>query len=366
VSTAPLRVGLIGYGLGGRVFHAPLIAVTPRLRLDVIVTSDPGRQAEAARDFPDARIVPTPDDLFNAAHALDLVVIASPNRTHVPLAEHAINAGLATVVDKPFTPLAHDAWRLVDRARSRDVLLTVFHNRRWDGDFLTVRRLIADGALGEVARFESRYERWRPVPRHTWREHGEPEAAGGLLYDLGSHLIDQALVLFGPAATVYAELDRRRPGVVVDDDDFVSVTHENGVRSHFWMSNVAGSQGPRLRVLGSRASYVKAGLDVQEAALRAGQRPGSGWGEEPPEAWGRLGTDGQGRPVPTVPGAYPAFYAGVAAALLDGAASPVAAADAATVIDVIEAARASSRQRSVVTLAPLPRPSRSAYASSGD
>ena len=144
-------------------------------------------------------------------------------------------------------------------------------------------------------RFESRFERWRPEPRRTWREDGTPSEAGGLLYDLGSHLIDQALVLFGPATTVYAELDRRRAGVVVDDDSFVALTHASGVRSHLWMSSVAAQAAPRMRVLGSAAAYTKYGLDVQEAALRAGARPGPGWGEELPEHWGRLGTDDDAR-----------------------------------------------------------------------
>jgi predicted dehydrogenase len=352
--SSPVRVGLIGYGLGGRAFHAPLIATTPRLRLDVIVTADPGRRTEASSDFPDARIVPTADALFDAAGTLDLVVVASPNRFHAPLVSRAIDSGLAVVVDKPFTPTAREARALIRQADARGVLLTVFHNRRWDGDFLTLVGLLSGGALGEVARFESRYERWRPAPRQTWREHGDPEEAGGLLFDLGSHLIDQALVLFGPAVSVYAELDRRRPGVLVDDDDFVSLTHASGVRSHVWMSNVAAQGGPRFRVLGSRAAFVKSGLDLQEAALREGRRPSAGWGEEPPEAWGTLGAGDEIRRIPTLAGAYPRFYEGVASALLNGTPAPVNPADAASVIEVIEAARRSARERSTVALPPLP------------
>ena len=345
-----MRVGLLGYGLGGRVFHGPLIATTPRLRLDVVVTGNPDRRDAAASDHPAARVVASPDELFEARAELDLVVIETPNRTHVPLADRAIDAGLHVVVDKPFTPTADDARALIRRAADAGVLLTVFHNRRWDGDFLTVRRLIAEGALGDVARFESRYERWRPTPRDTWREHGAPVDAGGLLFDLGSHLIDQALVLFGPASHVYAELDRRRPGVVVDDDAFVAVHHASGVRSHHWMSNVAAHAGPRFRVLGSRAAYVKHGLDVQEAQLRAGARPAPGWGAEPRASWGSLWVDGQARPVETCAGAYPRFYEGVAAAILDGAAAPVPPADAAAVIAVIEAAQRSAHDETTVSM----------------
>ena len=207
-----------------------------------------------------------------------------------------------------------------------------------------------EDALGEVARFESRYERWRPVPRRTWRELGAPEEAGGLLFDLGSHLIDQARLAFGPVTAVYAELDRRRGGVLVDDDTFVALTHGSGTRSHLWMSNVAAKAGPRLRVLGSRAAYVKFGLDVQESALRAGRRPAAGWGEEPADAWGELETDGETRRIPTVPGAYPRFYEGVVSALREGAPPPVDPADAVAVIEVIEAARLSARDRRVVGL----------------
>lgn len=346
----PIRVGLIGYGLAGVAFHAPLIVTTPGLRLDAIVTANPERQAAAARQYPDARIVTTAEDLFAGNPRLDLIVIASPNRTHVPFASAAIDAGVAAVVDKPLAATADQARGLVDAAGRRGVLLTIFHNRRWDGDFLTVRRLIREGALGEVHRFESRFERWRPEPRRTWREDGAPGEAGGLLYDLGSHLIDQALVLFGPAISVYAELDRRRAGVVVDDDSFVALTHASGVRSHLWMSSVAAQAAPRLRVLGSTAAYTKYGLDVQEAALRAGARPGPGWGEEVPEHWGRLGTDDDAEPVATEAGNYPEFYRRLVRALREGLAPPVGPEDAVRSLEVIEAARKSSAEGRTIPL----------------
>ncbi len=345
-----VRVGLIGYGLAGVAFHAPLIATTPGLQLAAIVTGNPERQATAARDHPDARILASAEPLFSGDARVDAVVIASPNRTHVPLASAAIAAGLATVVDKPMAATADEARALIASAHARGVLLTVFHNRRWDGDFLTLQRLLTDEALGGVHRFESRFERWRPEPRRTWREDGTPGEAGGLLYDLGSHLIDQALVLFGPATTVYAELDRRRPGVVVDDDSFVAVTHTSGVRSHLWMSSVAAQGAPRMRVLGSKAAYTKYGLDVQEAALRAGARPGPGWGEELPEHWGRLGTDDDQQTVATEPGNYPEFYRRVERALRDGSAPPVLPEDAVRSLDVIEAAQKSSAERRTIPL----------------
>jgi predicted dehydrogenase len=217
---------------------------------------------------------------------------------------------------------------------------------------LTLRRLLRDGALGRVLRFESRFERWRPVPRSgVWRELAAAEEAGGVLFDLGPHLIDQALALFGRPESVYAEVERRRAGAQVDDDVFMALAHRDGVRSHLWMSLSAAQPGPRMRVLGSEAGFTKWGLDVQEAALRAGGRPGSaGWGEEPREAWGTLGAGDELTWVETEPGDYPAFYRGVAAALGDGAPPPVSAADAVATLEVIEAAFRSAKSSETVNL----------------
>ncbi len=347
----PVRVGLLGFGLAGSAFHAPLIATTPGLKLAFVVTGNAERAQQARTRYPGVQIVNSAERLWERADALDLVVLATPNRTHIPLAFAALDVGLPVVVDKPLAPTAEDGRRLIAEAEWRNLLLTVFQNRRWDGDYLTVRRLLRKGALGNVLRFESRFEKWRPQPKLGWRERGAPEEAGGVLYDLGSHLIDQALCLFGPAREVYAELDARRPGAVVDDDAFVALTHVSGVRSHLWMSAVAAQPGPRLRVLGGRAAYTKYGLDVQEAALRGGASPDAlGWGEEPPDRWGLLGRDGDLRPIPTEYGAYPAFYAGVRDALRHGGPPPVAPEDAVAGLDVIEAARRSATGRCVVAL----------------
>ncbi|MGW3951425.1 Gfo/Idh/MocA family protein [Streptomyces sp. NPDC004752] len=350
-----LRVGLIGYGLAGSVFHAPLIAATEGLTLDTVVTADPERQERARAEFPNVRLAARPDELFDRAGELDLIVIASPNRTHVPLATAALGAGLPVVVDKPLAGTAAEARELAALAEQRGLLLSVFQNRRWDNDFLTLRALLAEGALGDVRRFESRFERWRPQLKGGWRESGDPTEIGGLLYDLGSHVVDQALVLFGPATQVYAESDIRRPGAETDDDTFIALTHAGGVRSHLYVSATAAQLGPRFRVLGSRAGYVKYGLDPQEAALREGRRPGSGWGAEPESRWGRLGSGespltGGGTPVPTLPGDYPAYYAAVADALTGAGANPVTATAAADALDVLEAARRSARDGVAVTL----------------
>jgi scyllo-inositol 2-dehydrogenase (NADP+) len=346
---ADLDVGIAGYGLAGAVFHAPLVAATPGLRVAAIGTSDSERAERARRDHPDARVVDRLDDVLAG---LDVVVVASPNRWHVPNALAALEAGAAVVVDKPLAASAAEGRRLTEAARRQGRVLTVFHNRRWDGDFLTVRRLVAEDRLGPVARFESRFERWRPqVKEGAWRELADPADAGGLLFDLGSHLVDQAMVLFGPPREIYAEIARRRPGAQVDDDVFVALAHADGVRSHLWAGAVAGRPGPRFRVLGLRGAYVKEGLDPQEDALRAGESPRDGeWGVEPRERWGRLVAGNDGRAVPTEPGDYPAFYAGLVSALRDGGPAPVDAADGVAVLEVLDAARASAEEKRVVEL----------------
>ncbi|MDX3096197.1 Gfo/Idh/MocA family oxidoreductase [Streptomyces sp. ME01-24h] len=354
MSPAPLRVALVGYGLAGSVFHAPLIATTDGLVLDTVVTGNPERRAQARAEYPDVRLADHPDELWKRADELDMVVVASPNRSHVPLATAALEAGLPVVVDKPVAGTAAEAHALADLADERGLLLSVFQNRRWDNDFLTLRGLLERGELGEVRRFESRFERWRPSLKGGWRESGDPAEIGGLLYDLGSHLVDQALTLFGPVVSVYGELDARRPGAQVDDDAFVALTHAGGVRSHLWMSATTAQLGPRFRVLGSASGYVKHGLDPQEAALRDGARPAPGavWGTEPEAEWGVLGAGDEVRPVPTLPGDYPAYYAAVAAALRDGAAPPVTAREAADALTVLEAAAVSAREGRTVRLTP--------------
>jgi len=350
--TSPLRVGLVGYGLAGSVFHAPLIAGTAGLRLHAVVTTDPERRARLAKEHPGARPVDSVEQLLADPARLDLVVVASPNRTHVPVARAALQAGLPVVVDKPLAATTAEARALAALAAERGLLLTVFQNRRWDSDFRTVKQLIADGALGTVHRYESRFERWRPQLKAGWRESPDPADAGGLLYDLGSHLVDQALHLFGPVEHVYAETDMHRTGATVDDDVFVALTHANGVHSHLWMSAVAGQFGPRLRVLGDRAAYTVYGLDPQEDALNAGQRPGPGWGVPAERDWGLLGTVDDARPHPSLPGDYPAFYAAVAATLREGSAAPVAPDDAVAALSVLEAARRSAAERRTISLSP--------------
>ncbi|MFF2555099.1 Gfo/Idh/MocA family oxidoreductase [Nocardia sp. NPDC058058] len=333
-----LRVALVGFGLAGSVFHAPLIAAEPRMRLDVVVTSSAERAEQARQEHPGVRVLATPPELFADPSGIDLVVIATPNRSHASLALEAIEAGIPVVVDKPLTVTSAEAEQVIAAAEGRGVALSVFQNRRWDGDFRTVQSLIEKGRLGEVQRFESRMERWRPVGKGGWRELGGAADGAGYLYDLGSHLVDQALILFGPVVDVYCERDRRRAGVEADDDAFLALTHESGVRSHLWMSAVSAQIGPRFRVLGSESAFVIDGLDPQEADLRAGRRPGDGqsWGTVESDRWGLLGTEGDTDRIPTEPGDYPAFYRAMAAALLDGTPVPVDPHDALETLRILE------------------------------
>jgi predicted dehydrogenase len=345
-----LRVALIGFGLGGRAFHAPLIAATPGLRLATIMTSNEERRAEAQRAFPDAHIAASAEWVWANADRHDLVVITTPNRYHMPLARAAIDAGIPLVVDKPMAATSAEAREVIAEARRRKVPLTAYHNRRWDGEVLTVQKLVASGELGTVIRFESRLDRWRPTrPATVWREAGAPEDAGGILYDLGPHLLDQARMLFGPVTQLYAELDRRRPGALVEDEVFIALKHASGVHSHLWTSSVAAQAGARMRVMGTKAAYTKQNADVQEAVLRIGGSPDSpGFGEDPEAQWGLLGAGTELRAVRTERGNYRRFYELVVPWLRDGAAAPVDPDDAVVVLELIEAARVSSEQGRVI------------------
>ncbi len=334
----PIRTGIVGFGLAGRVFHAPFIATNPDFVLEVVATSNPERAAEATAQHPEVEIVATADELI--ARGLDLVILASPPHAHLEQAIAAFEAGSNVVIDKPFAASVHDAKAIIGKAESVGRMLAVFQNRRWDGDFRTVQKLVADGALGTVFRFESTFERWGTPKPGQWQEEITPEQGGGILFDLGSHLIDQALHLFGPAHVEAAELRRVRGGAS-EDDAFLALIHESGVTSHLAMSRVAAQSGPRFRVLGDASGYSVHGLDNQEPALKEQRWPGSGgYGVTPEAEWGLLGIDGSLEPVPTLAGEYPEFYAGVAASILTGAPSPVDPKDSLEVVRIIERAHA--------------------------
>lgn len=342
---APLRAGIIGFGLAGRVFHAPFLATNPAFTIAAIATSDADRAAQAKNAHPGAEIMTT-DALLAQAADLDLVVLASPPHVHREQAVAALEAGAAVVIDKPFVPTVADGEAIIAAADTAGRPLTVFQNRRWDGDFRTVARLVENGALGTVHRFESTFERFGAPKRDQWQGQISPAQGGGILFDLGSHLIDQALTLFGPATLEVAELRAVREGLGSEDDAFVSLLHESGVRSHLTMSRVAAQSGPRFRVLGDASAYTVYGLDGQEPDLKVGRWPGSeGYGETPKADWGLLGIDNGEQPlvpVPTEVGGYPDFYARVAASILDGAPVPVDARHALETVRIIEQTHALS------------------------
>lgn len=341
-----IRIGLIGYGFAGATFHAPLIASTPAMVLARVASSNPEK---VRQNFPQAIVSGDPAGVIDAPD-IDLVVIATPNAGHHALARQALLAGKHVVVEKPFTVTVAEAGELVQLARERALLLSVFHNRRWDGDFLTLKHLIESGMLGAINTYHAHFDRYRPEVRRRWREEDLPGA--GTLYDLGAHLIDQALVLFGAPDSVSADVAIQRPGSGAPDY-FHLVLAYGTKRVILHSASIVRAGGPRFQVHGSIGSYVKYGMDPQEDALRAGRSPGgAAWGKEPESAYGQLTVEREGREVTekieTLPGAYQAFYRQMHAAIADGAPLPVSAQEALNVIRTIECAMQSSRQRQVV------------------
>jgi scyllo-inositol 2-dehydrogenase (NADP+) len=337
-----LRVGLVGYGYVGANFHAPIIEAVPGLRLAKIASSRPDVVRAA---LPAVEITATPSELFTDPE-IDLVVITSPNDSHATLARQALQADKHVVVEKPFVTRSADGQDLAELARQRGRVLSVFHNRRWDGDFLTVKQLISDGTLGEIVTFESHFDRFRPHVRNRWRE--SAVEGGGLLFDLGPHLIDQTIQLFGMPDTVYADLQRQRDGAQAID--YVHLVLGYGrVRAILHAASLVRAPSPRFVVQGKNASFVKYGLDPQEPALLRGERPGHPqWGHDAASQYGRLILDGDERAVETQLGCYENYYSMLAAAIHGTGPIPVTAQDGVTSIRIIEAALTSERDGRVV------------------
>jgi scyllo-inositol 2-dehydrogenase (NADP+) len=338
----PIGVGLVGYGVAGSVFHAPLIEAEERMRLQAVASRHPEL---VHRRFPSVRVVATPAELLEDP-GVELVVIAAPNTLHYELVGLALRAGRHVVVDKPFVNSSAEADELIQLAERQGRLLSVFHNRRWDNDFLTVERCIREGLLGNVFTYIARYDRFRPQLKGGWREVDLPGA--GVLYDLGAHLIDQALHLFGLPATVMADVGTQRPEAVVDD--YVHLVLGYGpLRVILHAGSLVRATGPRFEVHGDRGSFVKYGLDPQEAALRSGRRPDeASWGSDREDLYGTLTTDVGGLALSgrlaSVPGSYQSFYQGMARAILRQGPVPVPAQEARDTVWMIECALKSSRE----------------------
>ena len=337
-------VAIIGYGLAGSVFHAPLVAATVGLEVRAVVTADPERRRQAAAAHPGARLLGTADELWDDLSGIGLVVVATPNRLHAPQTIAALERGLAVVVDKPMALSTTEASAMLAAARRADCVLAVFHNRRYDSDFLLLRELVRSGRLGGLLRLEGRFERFRPdVSAGSWREQTGADLGGGLLLDLGSHLIDQALVLLGPPQSVYAEIARVRQGAAADDDCFLALRFPGGATAHLWMSDLTPSVAPRWRAWGRRAALEVRGLDPQETYVRAGRRPGdAGFGEPDGSQSAVLTADGAALDLRLPAGRWGDFYPAVLAAIRGEAPVPVDGEAGRAVLAVIEAARRSA------------------------
>lgn len=333
-----MRAGVAGYGLAGRVFHAPLLK---GCGYDVasILTTNPERIAQAKSDFPQVQIFTELDAFLDSG--LDLVVIASSNVAHLPQTRAALERRIPTVVDKPMGRSVAEVKEMIELSQKENTLLTTFFNRRWDSDSLTIKKLLSTGELGQPFRFDGRFERFRPERNlASWRENLSPEEGGGLLLDLQSHLISTALDYFGPAQVVSASVRSIRGGA--DDDATLVLKHESGVDSYLAASAVSGSPGPRVRLLGTKGALVINELDPQEDALRSGEIPFGGTWAKPMINTASLHKGGDVLPVESVSGNYAAFYTLVKAAIESGSPAPVSLDDALRVAEIIEEARAIS------------------------
>ncbi|MFF1384708.1 Gfo/Idh/MocA family oxidoreductase [Arthrobacter sp. NPDC058288] len=340
-----MKLGLVGFGFGGRFFHAPFITAADGVELAGIVTRSPVRRAEAAAEYPEVPLYDSLTELLAAG--VDAVAITTPPETRRELVLEAVAAGVHVVADKPFAPNAEVGRELVKAAADAGVILNVFHNRRWDTDIRTLRSVLDSGAVGQVARFESRFDLDQPDTL-------EAGPAGGLLRDLGSHLVDQALWLFGPAATVFAtldwvDLDAGR----TDSGFFVTIVHRNGVKSHVSATKSNRLVAREMRLLGSDGSYVSQQSDVQAVAAIAGRRPAedpSAWGYEEEDRWGTLTTAAGQFRVPSEQGAYQAYYEEFALAVAGNGPEPVPGAEGVHTLEVLDAARLSDAERRSVDI----------------
>lgn len=344
-----IQTAIIGFGLSGQFFHAPFIRNHPGFLLTKVVQ----RQGNSSEElYHEIKVVRDYKDLLND-EALDLVVIATPNILHFDLAREFLLAGKHVVVEKPFTPTSAEADELISLAGQVERKIFVYHNRRWDGDFKTIQQVVYNGYLGEILEFESHFDRWSPGPRRSaWRN--EPLPAGGVLYDLGPHLIDQALVLFGLPQAVFADIRSQRAESKVDDYFDIHLYYQK-LKVALKASLLVKEPGPRYILHGTKGSFIKYGTDPQEELLRLGLMPDSeDWGKEDPEFWGILNAELHGQQfngtIKTEPGNYIGFYDNVHDVIRKGAEQAVPPEEARNVIRIIELAFQSYHSKSIVPL----------------
>jgi scyllo-inositol 2-dehydrogenase (NADP+) len=343
-----IEVGLIGYGLAGRAFHAPVIRAVPGLHLAAILQRN---GSEAAENYPDVRIVRSLEELL-AIKEIRLVVIATPNDTHYPFARQCLAAGRDVVVDKPFTTTLEEAISLVQFAKDKGRLLTVYQNRRYDSDFQAIRQLVEAGTLGRIVRFETRYDRYRPqLKPGAWRETQRP--GSGILFDIAPHLLDHAMVLFGLPQAVTADVRIERENAAADDAFDIMLHYSNGLRAVLRSCILAAAPRPRFVLFGTQGSFVKQSFDPQEANLRRGFIPAdTAWGAEPEENWGVLTVPGgdtfEQRRIPSASCDYRNYYANVRDALLGRATLAVTREWSINVMRLLELARESSQKGSTI------------------
>ncbi|MEQ4923471.1 oxidoreductase [Proteus hauseri] len=343
-----LNVGIIGYGYASKTFHAPLIKTTEGLHLSAISSSD---QNKVKPDFPDITVYDNPQALIDDP-SLDLIIIPTPNDTHYSLASQALAKGKHVVVDKPFTLTLEEAEKLTQQATDAGKLLSVFHNRRWDSGFLTVKQLLADKTLGDVTAYEAHFDRFRPTVRQRWRE--DAGLGGGLWYDLAPHLLDQAICLFGEPKAITAEIAQLRPNAK-NADYFHALLDYDNLKVVLHASMLVASSTPIFAIHGTKGSYVKYGLDPQEDALKAGHLPTEtyNWGMEHHDGELTMLTESGElvtTTVPTLAGNYAAYYDQIYRAIAYGEENPVTPTQATAIMRLIEAGEISNRLKQTITL----------------
>jgi scyllo-inositol 2-dehydrogenase (NADP+) len=341
-----LKVGLIGYGFSGAVFHAPLLKALESFEITKVLSSNP---TKVQKDLGNVEVVSDIQKIL-ADPAIQLVVVTTPNTLHFEMAKQSLLAGKHVVLEKPMVNTVEEAEQLVEIAKNKNLMLSVYQNRRWDNDFLTVKKLITEGELGEVHTFEAHFDRYRPMVQARWRE---LEGAGsGILYDLGSHLIDQALHLFGTPQFVQADLLNQRDGAVTDDYFHVLLGYEK-LRVILHSGSIVSAHDLKYIVHGNKGSFIKYGIDNQEDALKAGKIPTSkDWGEDNPEKYGELTLISEGKTskqkVKTIPGSYLTYYQKVLEHITEGKPSPVTAEEGLLTIKILELAKLSNEQKKAI------------------